>query len=282
MLFVQSFVMIANGDDMNMQIDSQKLLPLITAFYGLTGMKIAIYDNHFNEVLTCPEDSCPYCKEIWQCRGREVCDQYTASMCKKCQESKKPILYTCHAGLTEVVSPLTENETVIGYAVCGQVTSQPDRKKLLEQCGGSGIPVEKRELLLRDVKYMSHAQIEATLQIINALVSYIILQKMIYASEKPVGLQIAEYIAQNVTADLSVSSLCRKFAMSRSRLYLVTQEYMPYGIAKYIKKCRMDAAAAAIEAHPEKPLWVIAQESGFEHYEYFLRVFRKEIGKSPK
>ena len=265
-----------------MQIDSQKLLPLIAAFYELTGMKVAIYDTGFHEVLTYPEDSCPFCKEVWRCCGREACDRYTAAMCKKCQESKKTILYACHAGLNEVVSPLTENETVIGYTVCGQVTSEPDRDKLLDHCSGLDIPSDKIQALLQDVRYLSHSQIEATLQIINALVSYILLQKMIYLSEKPVGLQIAEYIAQNVHGDLSVSALCRRFALSRSRLYLVTKEYMPKGIAKFIKKCRIEAAAAAIAAHPEKPLWVIAQESGFDNYEYFLRILKQETGRSPK
>ena len=265
-----------------MQIDRQTLLPLIKAFYELTGMKMAIYDSGFCEVLTYPEDSCPFCKEIWHRCGRETCDRCTAAMCKKCQENKQTIVYTCHAGLTEVVSPLTENEAILGYAVCGQVTSQPDRTKLLHHCGALGIPDIYLQRLLQDVKYLSHAQIEATLQILSALVSYIILQKMVYVSDKPVGLQIAEYIAQNVSADLSVSALCRRFAMSRSRLYLVTQKYMPDGIARFVKKCRIDAAAAAIAANPIKPLWVVAQESGFDNYEYFLRTFKKETGSSPK
>lgn len=57
----------------------------------------------------------------------------------------------------------------------------------------------------------------------DALVSYIVPQKIVYISDKPIGLQIAEYIADSIRNNLSVDALCRKFAMSRSRLYLVTQ-----------------------------------------------------------
>lgn len=271
---------------MNIQIDSQKLLPLIKAFYQLTGMKIAIYDSDFEEILTYPEDSCAFCEEIWRCNGgRGVCDQYTAGMCKKCQDSQQTIVYTCHAGLTEVISPLAENGIVIGYAVCGQVTNQQDRALLLQsvlhRCSKLDISPERTQILLEDVRYCSDLQIESTLQIINALVSYIVLQKMVYISDKPIGLQIAEYIADNISDDLSIDALCRKFAMSRSRLYLVTQFYIPDGIAKYIKKCRIHAAQAAIAANPRKPLWEISQEAGFDNYEYFLRVFKKETGVSP-
>ncbi len=271
---------------MNIQIDSQKLLPLIKAFYQLTGMKIAIYGSDFEEILTYPEDSCTFCKEIWRCNGgRGICDQHTAGMCKKCQDSQQTIVYTCHAGLTEVVSPLAENGIVIGYAVCGQVTNQQDRtlllQSVLQRSSKLDIPTAKIAELLDNVKYCSDQQIESTLQIINALVSYIVLQKMVYISDKPMGLQIAQYISDNISDDLSIDTLCRKFAMSRSRLYLVTQAYMPDGISKYVKKCRIHTVQAAIAANPRKPLWEISQEVGFDNYEYFLRVFKKETGVSP-
>lgn len=271
---------------MNIQIDSHKLLPLIKAFSQLTGMKIAIYDSDFEEVLTYPEGSCAFCEEIWRSNGgRASCDLYTAGMCKKCQDSQQTIVYTCHAGLTEVVSPLAENGIVIGYAVCGQVTNQQDRSLLLHdvlhRCSKLNIAPTRMEQLLEDVKYCTDQQIESTLQIINVLVSYIVLQKMVYISDKPMGLQIAQYISDNLISDLSVDALCHTFAMSRSRLYLVTQDYMPEGIAKYVKKCRIQAAQAAIEANPRKPLWEISQEVGFDSYEYFLRVFKKETGASP-
>ena len=271
---------------MNVSIDSGKLLPLIKAFYELSGMKIAIYDNDFCEVLTYPEHSSRFCETVWECCGRERCDKFTADMCRKNAGDKKTIVYTCHAGLTEVISPLREKDTVFGYAICGQVTNQPDRKMfvddVLERCRDFGIEEKTVKELLQDIEYWSDSRIEATMQIINALASYIILQKMVYISEKPAGFQICEYIKENVADDLSVAALCKRFAMSKSKLYTITEEYMPEGIAKFVRKCRVDAAMTDMSQNPAKPLWKVAQDSGFGNYEYFLRVIKAESGKAVK
>ena len=271
---------------MSIKIDSEKLLPLIKSFYELSGMKIAIYDNDFHEILTYPEYSSGFCQAVWECCGREKCDNFTADMCRKIEGDKETLVYTCHAGLTEVVSPIRENGQNFGYAVCGQVTNFEDRdafiKEVLERCKSFGMEEGRMKELLSRIEYWSDTRIEATLQIVNALVSYIILQKMIYVSETPVGMRIAEYINANLGENLSVENLCRKFAISKSSLYVATKEVMPQGIAKYILKCRIDAVVSKMEKYPEKPVWRLARETGFENYEYFLRILKKETGKSVK
>lgn len=271
---------------MNVTIDTEKLLPLIKSFYELSGMKIAIYDNDFREVLTYPEHSCKFCEELWKRYGREKCDKFTADMCRKNAGGKETLVYTCHAGLTEVISPLKENDTVFGYAICGQVTNKSDRDvfvaDVLSRCRSFGIEQNRIEELLKDIQYRSDKRLDATLQIVNALASYIILQKMIYVSEKPLGLQICDYIKNNPKADLSIETICKKFAVSKSKLYTVTKEYIPEGIAKYIRRCRILAAVAEIGKTPRKPMWKIGAELGFGNYEYFLRVFRQEMGYSTK
>ena len=105
---------------------------------------------------------------------------------------------------------------------------------------------------------------------------------MIYISEKPIGLQIGEYIKHNPGEDLSVEAICKKFAVSKSKLYTVTKDYIPEGIAKYARKCRIETATDEIKKNPRKPLWKIGSELGFCNYEYFLRVFRQETGYSAK
>ena len=70
--------------------------------------------------------------------------------------------------------------------------------------------------------------------------------------------------------------------MSKAKLYSTTKLYMPEGIAKYIRKRRIQAAEENIRKKPDKPLWKVAEECGFDDYNYFLRVFRTETGKSAK
>lgn len=270
---------------MNVLIDVEHLLPLIQAFYELSGIKIAIYDNNFTEILTYPENKGPFCSILEQHPHlRKKCDDCAANLCQSCALTKSPNIYKCHAGLTEVVAPLIDNDIIIGYVICGQITNEPDRNRfvtdVLSHCSKYGL--EESEVLesINNVRYYSNDQLSSTLVIINALISYIILRRMIYISKKPIELQLIEFIENNLCADLSVPALCKRFALSKSALYNCTKTYMPEGIAKYVRWRRLEAAKKEIMNHPDKPLWKIAEETGFEKYDYFLRLFKAQNGTS--
>ena len=177
-----------------------------------------------------------------------------------------------------------DNDIIIGYVIYGQITNEPDRDRfvaeVLNHCAEYGL--EKNEVLesINHVRYYNNDQLSSTLVIINALISYIILKRMIYISKKPVELQLIEYIENNLYGDLSVPTLCKKFAISKSALYNCTKTYMPEGIAKYVRWRRLEAAKDEIMKHPEKPLWKVAEETGFEKYDYFLRLFKTQTGTS--
>ena len=51
-------------------------------------------------------------------------------------------------------------------------------------------------------------------------------------------------------------------------------------IAKYVRWRRMEAAKDKILKDREKPLWKIAEEVGFDNYDYFLRLFKAQTGIS--
>lgn len=272
---------------MILNIASEQILGLIKAFYNLTGIKIAIYDNNFKEVLSYPEENSPFCKMLERDPSLlKKCDDCTANLCHKCDVQKKTIVYKCHAGLTEVISPIELDGVIIGYVIYGQITNEKDREKFIaevkENCKDYGLCEKEIEESLEKIKYFSDSKIEDTLEIINALTLYIVYKGFVYLSDSPLGMKISDYIDKNLANDLSVSALCSEFAISKAKLYSETRIYMPEGIAKYIRKRRIQAAEENIRKNPDKPLWRVAEECGFDDYNYFLRVFRTETGKSAK
>ena len=97
--------------------------------------------------------------------------------------------------------------------------------------------------------------------------------------EKPLQQEIAEYILQNLSEDLSVQTLCRRFAVSKSELYRVLRRQAPEGIASYVRQLRFERACDLLRS-TSKPLWQIAAEVGYDNPDYFLRAFKKETGMS--
>ena len=269
-----------------MNIDVENLLGLIKSFYTLSGIKVAIYDENFKGLITYPIENGEFCEYL--AGNSEIvkkCADCTTVHCQKCAGQKDTIIYKCHAGLTEVVSPIIENGVVVGAVVFGQITNEPDRKVfeqiVLENCRKYNLDENVIKDKLVDVKYYSDDQLRATADIVKALTSYIILNKMVYIKEKNLSLQIIDYICENLSGDLSVPSLCRHFAISKSKLYNSVSEHMPEGIAAYVKKCRLELAKEKILKHTEEPIWKICEESGFDNYEYFLRAFKGYYGVSP-
>ena len=86
-----------------------------------------------------------------------------------------------------------------------------------------------------------------------------------------------DYISAHLEEDLSVSTLCRKFGVSRAELYKLSKSYMPDGIAEFIKNARLTRAAELLKKTDE-PVWRIAESTGFFDKDYFLRLFKKKYG----
>ncbi|MBB3178752.1 helix-turn-helix domain-containing protein [Variovorax sp. Sphag1AA] len=80
---------------------------------------------------------------------------------------------------------------------------------------------------------------------------------------------------------LSVSTICRRFKVSRSTLYRLFETRG--GVANYIKERRLKRIYAAIVApeHAARQLVGVAEEFGFANASHFSRSFRQHFGHSP-
>ena len=257
---------------MILRTEKDELYELLKAFYKVTGIKAAVYDTNLREILSYPENNSNLCNEIrkqYKCR----CDQSNEKLFAKCKICDDVVINKCHAGLTEAAMPRKDKGIVIGYIMYGQIIS--------EQCDKHECEFYKKygRELISDIKHYSEVQLIAVSKIFNAITSYIILKKYIYAEDKPIIYLVMEYIGENLSEDLSVSRLCEKFNVSRAELYKLSKTSMPNGIAEFIKSFRLCYAAELLNKTNE-PMWKIAEMTGFKDKQYFLRVFKMRYGIS--
>lgn len=265
-------------------IDKQKLSGLIESFYNLTGIKVAVYDTNFCEAFAYPENNSHFCEMIHNnkisCRE---CANSTQRLCAKCASENKVIIEKCHAGLTEVIAPLVNGVTVIGYIMFGQITNESDRDKFIAnvkvRCREYGIDDNLLENTLAEVLYYSDKQLSDASKILDAIAKYIVLDRLVYPLETTVAYEITEYIRNNLDKRLTVEDLCKKYYLSRNEIYKITKAYMPRGIGAFIREERILKAAAML-SETNKSNWDIAEETGFSDVDYFLRIFKKEKGIS--
>ena len=265
-------------------IDTEKLRELIRAYYNLTHIRVAVYNTSFEEILAYPEEYTPFCAMINNSAAAcHNCAASAAKMCEKCTVTHETIIERCHMGLTELVTPLYNGVSVIGYIMLGQIASESDRdafmKHVLEKGESYGLQREKLVEQVQNVPYYSTDQVLDSARVVNALASYIVVSNLVYPTETLLAQSILEYISRNLSRDVSVSTLCQKFSISKSTLYRITKLYAPEGIAAYIKKLRCNKACELL-MHTDMTMSRIAEEVGYSDTSYFLRSFKKEKGVS--
>lgn len=265
-------------------IDTEKLYELIRAYYNLTKIRVAVYNTEFEEILAYPREYTPFCRMVnddpCACKA---CEDSAVRMCEKCTATHETIIEKCHMGLTELVTPLYNGVSVIGYIMLGQITSEPDREFFLRNLLNMGMRYGlDRGALLEKAENIPHYSMEQVIDsavVVKALASYIVVSNLVYPTETRLAQSVMEYITQHLAQEISVPVLCKAFSISKSTLYRVTKLYAPQGIAAYVRKLRCSKACELLR-HSDLSISDIAEAVGYSDTAYFLRSFKKEKGIS--
>ena len=270
---------------MTLLFQDEQLKELMQDFYVLTGIKIVFFDSEYHELISYPLDKktfCMYMRENAEfdqkCR---ICDENAFS---KCTKSRKLEIYECHAGLTEAVVPVFDNEKIIGYMMFGQITKHNKKEEVVAQMHTlcqkyriNNIP----EKSIRRIKYKNTKQILAASKILDSFTNYIRLKKMVTLLEKPLMTRIENYIEENIAKDITADTICSEFQIGRTQLYTLAKQNKSLPISALIRKKRLERAKLLLETTDMK-IPDIASNTGFSDYNYFLRLFKKEFGISTK
>ncbi|MBQ8300829.1 MAG: helix-turn-helix domain-containing protein [Clostridia bacterium] len=91
---------------------------------------------------------------------------------------------------------------------------------------------------------------------------------------------IIAYVDQNYTFIRNIREIAEEFDVSERYVFKIFKKEFASTPKQYINSLRLRHACHRI-IHSDKSIKSIAQDSGFECYEYFVRVFKKEMGITP-
>lgn len=251
-----------------MEYNSQKMFELLRDFYLLTGIKICIYDKNENEIAYYPEKHTNFCKLIRKNKALEQkcleCDKYAFGQCRK---TLKQYTYTCHAGLLECISPIVINDEIIGFVALGQVPS-----KIAPANFNNDIMEEYNKL-----PKLPFEKISAAINILDACAGYQYL-KDIMSHNDGIEYSINEYISKHLSCD--IQDLLTEFSVSRNELYSIFKKYFGTTPHEYIKSKKINKALTLLKT-TKLPVNEIAVKCGIPDYNYFSKIFKKEMNISP-
>lgn len=268
---------------MPLMIKSKDMLELMKNFYILTGLRLVLFDENYNEIMSYPAERSPFCRSVRTVpEFEELCNKCDRAAFEKCKKSRSPVLYKCHAGLFEATAPITENGYTIGYIMFGQIADKNNKDEFLKQAEQIKEKLAKNiDAEIEKIKYKSSKQLEAAANILDVCTSYILNKELITPSRARIFNSIDKYITTNLNQPITVETLCREFNISRTRLYEYIKPYTEGGIAAYIREKRLQKARELLRT-TDMTVAQISDATGFSDYNYFLRAFKKRFGTSAK
>lgn len=266
-------------------LDIEKLKKLLQSFHHLTGLRIVIFDRSFQEILGYPSEHCKFCSYIRSNeKALQKCYACDAAACQVCQHTNELYLYTCHAGLSEVVSPIYYNNTIIAYLMFGQICNYPDKETIwpfiYERCKDYVSDMQALKSAFFEKTYVSLETLQASANIIEACTAYIHLSELIRQDSNDLPFRINQFITCNLDKVLTADTICQTFHISHSRLYRISEQLYGCSIGKQIKKLRIQAAQKLLR-DSDLNISEIVTRIGIYDYNYFIKYFKQATGVTP-
>lgn len=266
--------------------DLDKLYGLLQDFHRITRIRITVFDPDLRELVSYPEEVSPACQVIRSCpAGIDACTRCDLEACAQAARQRETHIYRCHAGLTEAVTPLYVGGTLAGYLLFGHVfaydTHAAGTAAVLDAC--RGLPVDRARLAAAclQLPLIHRDYVASATQILQAVASYLVLERMATLQEGHLAARVDTYLAANLEKELTAEDLCREFGIGRTRLYKLSSELYGQGIAQHIRGLRMERAKALLLNRREMAIAEVASRCGYRDYNYFISVFSREVGCPP-
>ncbi len=271
---------------MKLYTDYKKLNLLAKNFYNVTNILISIFDHQNKLICAYPDKLCDFCTEV---RKNDIlyerCMQSDYTALHKCKETRKPHIYKCHMGLTEIAMPILYNNMLAGYILLGQVNIEKDTSHIIAAAKKAAqkynLNFDILEHSVKKIPTLTNEYINSLSQVLEMCANYIWINDIIRVKNSAIANNLNVYINENIDKDMSVERICRKFGFSRSTLYQISKEQFGCGFSQYVQRCRINKAKELLKNEVLSVIEV-SNAVGFADVNYFVRAFKKTTGETPK
>ncbi len=219
----------------------------LSDFYEATGSAIVLMDSEFNTIVPFDKINNPFCRMVHSSKeGKSRCWKSDMCLTKKCAESGKLELHTCHAGLTDAAVPINYKNSVVGYIILGQMRSDTDFEDIYKRISDLSIEYEAAKSSYEMLTVSTEERMKSVANIATMLTQYILFKNLITEYQNKTLTDAMTYISANFNKDLDIESICEKLHVSKSVLYRNFHKYMNCTVGEYINRIRVEHAKVFI------------------------------------
>lgn len=270
---------------MNILYDYERLVPLLSSLYTLTGIRADLYDQSFGQICINESQTPPFCALINGCpEGHARCVACDREAMDRAR-SGQPVFYRCHAGICESILSICEGSEPLAYMFCGQYLDDTDADAQWENTRKSldwypGDMEQLRRAFLEFRRY-SRKEIQAYAEILTVLASYIRLEGLIQSTAQTDLQRLERYLDAHYTEKLSLDSVAAALGMGRTKLCALARDLSGGSTLSRMITQRRISAAKELLRREDAPVSDVAERVGISDYNYFSKVFRSATGMTP-
>ena len=261
---------------MNTLFSHSRMGSLLQSLHTLSTVRVGYFDVSGAGVIAYPPQCARFCQLVRAAKnGDDACIACDSAAYEHVRRHRATHIYRCHAGLTEVISPITtDDDQLLGYLMIGQLRLVPH-----DAPGLKDAPPELRDAY-HQLPAMSMEQLHATVQILQTFATYIWLDNCIRIQNEPLGARVASYVRAHLGEDLAIETLCRAFGVSKTTLCASVKGDLGTTVSALIRAERIKAAQHLLESS-SLPIAHLAERVGIHDYNYFTKVFKEYTGVAP-
>jgi AraC-like DNA-binding protein/ligand-binding sensor protein len=269
--------------------DEKELKRIIEAFYQVAGIKAGLYYINGQNFFTYPDSGLsPFCKIVRSDpETNQRCIDCDLLHMEECIKENAPMVYTCHLGLTEVIAPVKEDNTIIGFFMFGQFLIEESKKQtflsIYDKVKGLSVDVDDSALknAMEKIVCVTSSKLKALVIIFEALISQIISTNVIDYSNIKFISNLNLFIDSHISESISIKNIYEHLNISRNFLYIYAKKYLDCNINEYILSRKINHAKNLL-VNTKIKIKDLPDKTGFSDYHYFARIFKKLTGVSPR
>lgn len=266
-------------------------------FSRLTGLNVSFLDTNA-EFIRRSSGSRRFCRMIGAIERAGLKDRVSDcwlcnfKACRRAVESRKTVIYKCHAGLTEIMVPVISEGRVIAAIVTGQVRCGGARYRPVKDRLPAGVTQDKLKAAYESAPALTRAQVRTAADALDLLANSPFRTELVQFLSKPSEPRVstlkrvmktaASYISKNyMDPDLSLETVASQVNLSPYYMSHIFKKAMNMTFVEYLTGKRVEEAAKLLTVNPEKNVKEIAFAVGYSDPYYFSRVFRKLYNTPP-
>ena len=195
-------------------------------------------------------------------------------------------MYECHAGLYEIIVPLSVNGTLLGYLFFAHLFHGESQKEciknIIEKTKKFNLEEKRIEELCKEYTLLSKNYLDSATYLLETLAKYICMENLgFFYQPNTLATEIDSYIKEHISEELSVNEICKAMGIGKTKLHSISKEYFHEGIHQHIRNHKINLAKELLSSNQNFSIDEVATKCGFNDYNYFIQIFKKITGMTP-